>query len=531
MSRSLEGLLVGRTLADRYDIGNIIGRGGMSVVYRAADNRLGRAVAVKIVAIPESGDGRGNVRERLRREAASAARIPPHPNVVQVYDYGTDPELDLDFIAMELLDGRDLKAAIQAGGLAMDDSLRLLIEASRGVAAGHRAGIVHRDVKPGNIFLAGDGPRETVKILDFGIAKALEPGPDDDLTRTGLLPHSPAYASPEQLDPSTRLTPSSDVYQLGLVAYELLAGERPFTEPQRAQLRAGEPVEMPERGRWLELPGELRSVLSKALEPKPGDRFQDAASFAEALDSARSMDEGIASAIATPADDATLLADDLPPIPAQSPVRDERIVRKRPSTGGLTDWRSTRGVQIAAAGLLAVAGIWGITRLGDGDPAPVAETDGIDIGSLDEEFRPLLVEASENVGATQEESQAAIEITTIVRDLNAAWVRGELDRHVAHYADRVDFYNARNAPRSRVARERGRALEMYPEREITIERTAVTFPEPDEALALVDKSWRFGGDEDVFEGSARQELRFERQRGRWRVVSERDAEVYRSERN
>src|SRR5687768_13623034 len=109
MDRSIADLLVGKTLVGRYEIEELIGRGGMSVVFRASDRRLGRPVAVKIISFPDDApEEESELRERLRREAASAATIPPHPNVVQVYDYGTDPEIGVDFIAMELLRGDDL---------------------------------------------------------------------------------------------------------------------------------------------------------------------------------------------------------------------------------------------------------------------------------------------------------------------------------------------------------------------------------------------------------------------------------------
>ena len=135
MDRSLADLLVGRTLVGRYEIEGVLGRGGMSVVYRASDRRLGRPVAVKIISFPEGGAEDAEMRERLRREAASAARIPPHPNVVQVYDYGTDAEVGVDFIAMELLQGDDLKQVMRAGAPSVPEALLLLEGAARRDAA------------------------------------------------------------------------------------------------------------------------------------------------------------------------------------------------------------------------------------------------------------------------------------------------------------------------------------------------------------------------------------------------------------
>jgi serine/threonine protein kinase len=258
----------------------------MSVVYRAVDQTLGRPVALKLIQQPSGSDHlRDDLRLRFRREAGSAARISPHPNVVRIYDYGTDLELDLDFIVMELLAGRDLADLLRHKPPAQPVAVRILLQAALGIAAGHRAGILHRDIKPGNIFLVeGDG--DGVRVLDFGIAKVLEAEGEEDLTLLGLPPHSPAYSSPEQLDPTCRLTPASDVYQLGLVGYEILSGTKPYTPAERDVLLRGEPVPLPTRGRWSVVPAPLGAVVERALSRNPLERYSDAATFADALASA-----------------------------------------------------------------------------------------------------------------------------------------------------------------------------------------------------------------------------------------------------
>lgn len=426
MRRGLEGLMVGRTLAGRYEVVDAIARGGMSVVYRGLDRTLGREVGVKVVSLAAASDAAlANFRERFRREAASAARI-QHPNVVQIFDYGTDPELELDFIVMELLRGRDLKEAMIERPLTRPEALRILVDAARGVAAGHRAGIVHRDVKPANVFLIGDGDIDTVKILDFGIAKPLEDDPENALTTIGSLPHSPAYASPEQLDMSAPVTASSDVYQLGLIGYEMLAGKRPFDAEERAAVRGGEDVPLPETEAWSSVPARLRKVIQRALRPRPADRFPDAASFAEALTAAQLVEEDATAFHPGPVPDADAtellgaaptvpiiapVASDAPPIVTEAPpahvveapparmVEEAPPARVVPAEGiPVTPPPSTRRsgfprspvMWIVPLLLLLAIGVWAARRGGDEDPAAVAaapaEVDSGSIAALDEEF-------------------------------------------------------------------------------------------------------------------------------------------------
>lgn len=529
MDRSIAGLLVGRTIVGRYTVEELIGRGGMSVVYRALDGRLGRPVAVKVIALPPATPDEHQVlRERLRREAASAARIPSHPNVVQVYDYGSDEELGIDFIAMELLQGRDLRSILK-GGVTAPEAMRILTDSARGVAAGHRAGIVHRDVKPGNIVLVDDGPPPTVKILDFGIAKALLDTNEEDLTRTGFAPYSPAYASPEQLRPSGPLTPASDVYQLGLIGYEMLAGARPFDAEDLARLRDGEAVPLPRRGRWDEVDPSVRAVLERALQPDPASRFPDAAALANALQDGDG-DETLALA-------ATVLVD-TPNPPAEAvlppPVRVEPAPDIRAAPGTTAVRRVPRNVGLGAGLVAGLLALWLLAGRSDEAPAEGAPAIGAeDAAALEQEFRELQRQAYENLAeaASPEEGVgAAREVERVLHDLVRTWVDGDIEQHVGHYGDRVRFYG-RRVPRSRVARDRAETLVRYPQRMIELRRVAVQFPEPGEAEVLLDKAWDFAGEGRSWRGEARQEITLLQEEGVWRIVGERNVEVYRSERD
>lgn len=285
----LEGLLAGRLLGDRYRIEEVIGRGGMGAVYRATDERLGRPVALKVITVAGGTDteSRDRLRARFYREARAAAALPHHPNVVPVYDYGSDPTLHLDYIVMELLRGQDLATRLaRSGPPPLASAIRILYEAALGLAVGHRSGLIHRDVKPGNIFLAESGDQQIqVRVVDFGIAKLAD---DDEslgqLTQDGRVPHSPAFASPEQLRGLSALTPASDVFSLGAVGYMLLTGRRPFSETDRNRMALGMPVSSRGlRETHPAIPAAVEDIVLRALDFEPEDRYADAGAMAREI--------------------------------------------------------------------------------------------------------------------------------------------------------------------------------------------------------------------------------------------------------
>jgi TonB family protein len=312
-----EGTLTGRVLAGRYLVQDPVGRGGMGAVYRALDQRLGRAVALKVIMVPGADAAtHDRLRQRFLREAQAAARL-RHPHVVTVHDFGTDDTLKIDYLVMELLEGEDLASRIAQGGrLSPAAALAVVSQAARGLAAGHRAGMVHRDVKPGNLFLELDEHGEVqVQVLDFGIAQVAYDEPA--LVMAGRDPLSPTYAAPEQLRGEARITPTADVFSLGAVAVFLLTGQRPFTGEATTQSAQADAalnglVGIPE------VTPAVRDVLRRALAMDPDRRWPDANAFREALEAARGtgLDTLRASVIAVapsrsaPAfsDDATLLA-------------------------------------------------------------------------------------------------------------------------------------------------------------------------------------------------------------------------------
>ncbi|HEX9938163.1 MAG TPA: serine/threonine-protein kinase [Longimicrobium sp.] len=576
MTQPFARALVGRTLAGRYELGESIGAGGMSVVYRGHDNVLGRPVAVKVVALPADTDEmRDNLRERFRREAASAARIAHHPNVVQVYDYGTDPELDLDFIVMELLRGRDLKQALAQGALSRGEALRIVREAARGLSAGHREGIVHRDVKPANIFLVGvDGRLEYVRVLDFGIAKAVE-GDDDQLTLTthGQLPHSPAYASPEQTDPGTPITPASDVFQLGLIAYELLAGQRAYTEADRKRIRAGEAVPPAHTAAWAAVPAPLRAVIERALSHDPAGRYPDAGAFADALAHAEEAsplhhdvhdDHTLLATVA--AAPAPVVAPPVPPAPPGEPAVDDAaglaaVAAPEPVSSepvslppvprlGHRMTPAMWGIPLVL--LVLVLAVWTSRNRGRARAGATVAADTGALSTLHGTFLRLQGAASSvldsapgdtsvatappgsgPVDTSQIQSpEAALAATTqkAVLDLNAAWSVGDLDRMMEFYGRRVDYYGVENASRSFVRNRVRDTIRRYDRRMITIKRQATLMDGLETARVLVDKDWDFTSDDERWYGSMRVEVTMRLTDGEWRVISERAVQIYNDKR-
>jgi tRNA A-37 threonylcarbamoyl transferase component Bud32 len=286
-------LLEGKTLSGRYRVGTLISRGGMGAVFRGTDLHLDRPVAVKVIAIePETPEQAEMLRARFRREARAAARL-RHANVLTVHEFGTDAELGLDFIVMELLEGEDIQRRVRrAGPLPWKQASRILYEAARGLGAGHRAGLVHRDVKSANLFLehGADGRPPRTRVLDFGIAQLRAEGTATatHLTLLGHAPLSPPYASPEQQRGERELMPAADVWGLGVTAFEMLTGTLPFTEEQRAALAGGARVEPPSVSRLNPaVPPAADALIRRALSPHPAERPRDGDAFAREISAIR----------------------------------------------------------------------------------------------------------------------------------------------------------------------------------------------------------------------------------------------------
>jgi eukaryotic-like serine/threonine-protein kinase len=284
--------IVGKTIAGKYLVRRVLGGGGMSTVFEAEHVVIGRTVALKVLR-PSLVHTHGAVR-RFHREARAAGCI-DHPNVCDVYDVDTLDD-GTPYIVMEKLVGHTLARRIAVEGkLALHDVVDILLQVVSALVAAHERGIVHRDIKPDNVFLAKRaGCRSVAKVLDFGVSKAVGVSHDDaahevDLTRRGMVMGTPHYMSPEQARGDRDLDPRVDVYACGVVLYEALTGERPFVATSDAAvLRAiltGRPRPAHELRRAL--PVGFDALIEKAMARERDDRYRSAAELQGALQSLR----------------------------------------------------------------------------------------------------------------------------------------------------------------------------------------------------------------------------------------------------
>ncbi len=256
------------TLNERYRLDRKLGEGGMAIVYQATDLMLDRTIAVKILR--KNFSSSQAFQKRFKEEAQAAANL-THPNIVTVHDFGFDQ--DRLFIVMEYVPGKDLKQVIKENGaLPIYQATRLIVQACAGIGYAHRAGLVHCDIKPHNMLIT---PDNRLKVTDFGIARALASVKHDEQTQA--IWGSPAYFSPEQAAGKAP-SPASDVYSLGVVLFEVLTGQLPFTNPSPQELALLHRFEDPPLPRDInpEISPELEEIILKVLSKESTTRYRTA---------------------------------------------------------------------------------------------------------------------------------------------------------------------------------------------------------------------------------------------------------------
>jgi TolB-like protein len=327
-------------LTGHYALLRELGRGGMATVFLATDLKHDRPVAFKVLH-PDLAQSLGP--ERFQREIRLAARL-QHPHILTVHDSGeTAGQL---WFTMPFVEGESLRDRLRRDRqLSLDDALRIARQAAQALQYAHDHGVVHRDIKPENLLLTSDG---NTLVADFGIARALgAAGDDDKLTQTGMSVGTPAYMSPEQATGDRALDARSDIYSLGAVLFEMLAGEQPYTGPTVQAIlmkRLSEPVPRVRSGR-PSVPEAVDLVISRSLAIVPADRYPTAAQFAQALEQAAATTSG-ATAV-------------LPPVPSAG------VAAPPPSSS-----RRHLGMALAGAGLVVAAFIgWWMFRPGPAGPA------------------------------------------------------------------------------------------------------------------------------------------------------------------
>ncbi|MFN0085445.1 MAG: protein kinase domain-containing protein [Blastocatellia bacterium] len=559
----------------KYRLERLIAHGGMGSVYRAMHLQLEREVAVKILRAEFLADA--TIRERFHREARAAARL-KHPNIVAIYDFGSLANGGA-YLVMELIEGRSLREemrlqAARAGQMRPERAARILAQVCAGIEAAHRQAIVHRDLKPDNIMIETGAPppygSERVLVLDFGIAKLK----DREqallcITDENTIVGTPNYISPEQCA-GQAVDARSDIYSLGIILYEMLTGQTPFAGQGTSAVllrHIQEPPVPPTRLR-RELSAELEQVVLRALAKNPDRRFASASMFAERLVAAstRGAREGMEEAPPVIDEEQTLRraragAAVRSAMPTELPMREPSLlIEHRPRyrffgafvvllllLGGLLgrmlygDWRAraddTAGEAGIPAGSLSV-----MAREGPPLPPPASASRAEKSVQRREGIAAALpVPASDSAAAAalgkrgEPLSPGGGALERSRRDVEAAYagwvataVRGDWEKHMDHYGERVDYFRDGQISRERVEIRKRRIFGgvtryslRFSEKPQIHWRAAAGVAEANEAEILFDREWRLCRGRRCRNGRARGAITLKLQRRGWRIVSER----------
>jgi serine/threonine-protein kinase len=436
----------------------------MGDVYRATDTVLGRTVAVKVLADRYANDA--GIRQRFTREAQAAARLSGSSNTVTIFDVGEWKERP--YIVMEFVEGGTLENRLKASG-AQDpsDVIRWLDEAAEALDAAHAAGIVHRDVKPGNLLLDDRGG---LRVADFGVASAVGL---DSMTMTGTVLGTAGYLSPEQAM-GQRATPASDRYALGVVAFELLTGERPYaSDSPTAEAASHVQAPIPSLSDRADLPPELDPVLRRALAKDPAERFESSTDFVAALREALSASAAPTQRLAAVTEERTVAA----PVAAATASRPNPLV-----------WAGLIVLALLAlGGGLALAGVLG----GDGDPETRTV---IETRTRTEEGRVTTQQVTVTTEREPTTTAPATTATTAPEEETSAGDAGRLNNqafalmNAGRYAEALPLLERAIVP----LRGTGSLTEAYTS--YNLARTRLELGRCDDVIALLDRSQAVQGE-------------------------------------
>lgn len=550
-----------RLILDKYRLDSLIARGGMGAIYAGTHIELDRPVAVKLLLPNFNADGQAL--ERFRREARAAARI-KHPNIVDIYDYGALPEGEA-YIVMELAQGETLHEHLKrVGRLPIAGAITIARQLAEGMDAAHRNGIVHRDLKPSNIILTKESSGSLrVKIVDFGIAKIMQQlsAEDATLTATGMLVGTPRYMSPEQCSDGP-VDARSDIYSLGIILYEMLAGHAPFAgdTPVALAVKRINETPPPIAEQRSDVPPALAALVAQTLATDPAGRPQTA------LDVARSLAQlGSARNQAAQTQPVEKMAEPVTAVKPTSSSSDAGVRAARPIVVNLAEETQVRPRQtwspalayasLAVALVISAMAIWSLTRqpqaaqsvqtisptpspaqLSEVQPprsSPTAKPNASPTAEkeLEEQAKQ---KPDDEVDVASEEAnevpaQTRAEISGALGEWMAATNSGDVAKQMSLYNPHLGaFYRKRDVTRADVQAEKKKLFEQASkidvragEPQITISRDGRT------ATTRFRKRYAIEGAEDSRHGEVLQELRWIKTENGWKIVSERDLKVIR----
>ncbi len=405
--------MIGELLDGRYEITRKIGAGGMGAVFEAVHTGTGRRVAVKLI-IAEDLTKKTDTIKRFQREARAAGSIDTK-HICAVLDTGTDPKTGRPFMVMELMEGEDLaKLLKRVGPLPPEVALAIAAQACRGLQKAHDATVVHRDIKPGNLFLSEKDDEVVVKLLDFGIAKMQSPAlslSESTLTQAGALLGSPLYMSPEQARGKGTIDHRSDIYSLGAVVYKMFCGRLPFQDVEAfgdliISICSSPVPPIQDFAPWL--PPEYAEVVHRCLRSHPDDRFQSAS---EALNAITELLPG--GVLLSKAQLTGLAEQQRQQVAEKALVVDERIISGTQTglahTQHVPEPTSRTPVLVAAAAVIALCGV-GIYKLTTATSHPQHAPAGSNTAPLDSSAimqpNPQELDASPTAPATTTSASA-----------------------------------------------------------------------------------------------------------------------------